>query len=66
MRRIEPRLLKLEAVAPAGRATCRGWCGTVLVDDDGNRGRPERCPDCGRLVRIRVLLHLVGIPLDAL
>lgn len=66
MRRIEPRLLRLEAIAPMGCATCRGWCGTVLVDDDDTRSRPERCPGCGRLVPIRCAVHLVGVPLDAL
>jgi len=37
----------------------------ALIDDDGNMDRPEHCPDCGRLVPITHLLHVVGMPLDA-
>ena len=60
------RLAALEARAPAGCATCRRWDGLVLADDRGNRSRPERCPACGRLVPIRVAVHLVGVPLSVL
>lgn len=47
-----------------GCEMCRVWSGMVLRDDDGNTSRPERCPDCGRVVPIWHELHLVGIPLD--
>ena len=59
------RLTTLEARTPAGCGTCRAWCGIVLADDDGNRSRPERCPGCGRLVQIRSVVLVVGVPLAA-
>ena len=59
------RLGRLEARTPAGCATCHDWYGLVLGDDEGHRGRPERCPDCGRLVPIRLVTVVVGVPLDA-
>ncbi len=64
--KVGPRLAKLEARVPVGCGVCRTWCHVVLRDDDGNRDRPERCPGCGRVVPIRLLLHIVGVPLDAL
>jgi hypothetical protein len=38
---------------------------TVLGDDQGARSRPERCPDCGRVVPIRHVVVIAGVPLDA-
>ena len=64
MRRVEPRLAKLEAAIPKGCQECRLWWDTVLVDDFGATVRPERCPGCGRLVPIRTVVHLVGVHLD--
>jgi hypothetical protein len=66
MSKLCPRLLKLQARRPVGCATCRTWCGIVLVDDAGACSLPERCPACGRLVPVRVAVHIVGVPLDAL
>lgn len=63
---IGARLTRLEARVPAGCATCPRWDGLVLADDAGNRSRPERCPDCGRVVPVRSLLILVGVPLAAI
>ncbi len=62
--RVKPRLIKLEVTLPKGCSICRDWWDTVLVDDDGTSQRPERCPQCGRLVPIRTLVHLVGVRLD--
>ena len=64
-RRIGARLARLEARAPIGCATCALWDGLVLGDDAGTRSRPERCPACGRVVPVRHLLVLVGVPLAA-
>ncbi|MDP9355237.1 MAG: hypothetical protein M3R02_08135 [Chloroflexota bacterium] len=63
--KVGPRLAKLEARVPVGCGVCRTWWEVVLRDDEGNRDRPERCPGCGRVVPIRLLLHIVGVPLDA-
>jgi hypothetical protein len=63
-RTLKTRLVTLEAARVGGCPTCRTWSGMVLRDDDGNRSRPECCPECGRLVPIWHELHLVGIPLD--
>ena len=62
--RVKPRLAKLEAALPKGCDECRTWWDTVLVDNFGATQRPERCPQCGRLVPVRITVHLVGIPLD--
>ena len=64
MRRVEPRLAKLEAAVPKGCDVCRHWWEVALVDDDGNTQRPEQCPGCGRLVPVRTWVHIVGIPVD--
>ncbi|MGC4107268.1 MAG: hypothetical protein QM753_13175 [Thermomicrobiales bacterium] len=68
-RRTAIRIAILEDTASArdeaGCPTCQAWPGLVLIDDNGNMDRPERCPDCGRLVPIIHLLHVVGMPLDA-
>ncbi len=66
MRRVEPRLVKLKAALPTGCDICRRWWEVAIVDDDGNTQRPERCPECGRLVPVRTWVHIVGVPLDAL
>jgi hypothetical protein len=66
VKRLAPRLEKLEATTPKGCPTCRLWHATVLQDDDGATDRPERCPHCRRLVPIRTRIHLVRVPLDAL
>jgi len=61
-----PRLRKLEARQPVRCPTCRRWDGMVLQDESGARTRPERCPECGRLVPVWVRVCLVGVPIDAL
>lgn len=61
---VRSRLAKLEALVPKGCDTCCWWWDTVLIDDDGNTQRPERCPDCGRLVPFRATVHIVGVALD--
>lgn len=44
------RLAALEAGALADCPTCRGWPRVVYEDAAGRRARPDRCPNCGRLV----------------
>jgi hypothetical protein len=59
------RLIRLEQeLRPVGCATCRYWMQTVIEDGEGNRSRPERCPGCGRLVPIRMIRRIIGVPLD--
>jgi hypothetical protein len=58
------RIVALETTVVRSCGTCHFWNGSVLRDDEGHRSRPERCPDCGRVVPIWHELHLVGIPLD--
>lgn len=60
---MEKRLDRLAVVwrAPEGCPTCRSWWGTVLGNDDGERSRPERCPECGRVVPIRSVVVVAGI-----
>lgn len=62
----ERRLARLEQQHQRGCGTCRHWVGAVLIDDDGQRSRPEWCPDCGRhaLVPCCAQVHIVGIPID--
>ncbi len=62
--KVKPRLAKLEVLTPKGCETCHSWWDTVLIDDDGQTQRPERCPGGGRLVPIRTVVHVVGVPLD--
>jgi len=62
---VATRLVALERLVPVGCATCRSWAEIVLGDEDGVRSRPERCPDCGRVVPIRHVVVIVGVPLDA-
>ena len=68
-RRTAARIATLETTVAAqqrkGCPTCSTWSTLVIVDDDENTIRPECCPDCGRLVPITHLLHIVGMPLDA-
>jgi hypothetical protein len=64
--RLTRRLQKLEARQPRGCPTCQHWCGTVLQDDDGMWSRSDRCPDCDRLVPIRVVAQILDVPLAAL
>ena len=59
------RLATLEARAPAGCATCRHWYGVVFEDEAGDRTRPDGCPDCGRLVPVRLVRVILGVPLEA-
>jgi hypothetical protein len=66
MTRLIPRIQKLEARQPVGCELCRYWCGTVLQGDDGACTRPKHCPECGRLVPIRTVVHLVGMALAAI
>jgi hypothetical protein len=66
LKTVATRLVVIERRVPIDCAVCRTWCGIVLGDEDCNRTRPERCPDCGRLVPIRHVVIFVGVPLDAL
>ena len=63
---LKRRIADLEFLTVVGCESCRFWHDTVLRDDEGNRSRPESCPDCGRYVAITHELHIVGIPLDLL
>jgi hypothetical protein len=63
-RRVQRRLAELEQTRQVVCLTCRWWFGRVRVDDTGTLSRPERCPDCGRVVPITCELHIVGLPLD--
>ncbi len=57
------RLDRIEAAVrpPVGCATCRDWHAVVLVGEDGLT-RPEKCPDCGRVVPVRERVY-VGVRL---
>ena len=59
------RLAALEARAPVGCPTCRTWSRVVYEDEAGNRTRPDRCPDCGRLVPVLLIRVIYGVPLEA-
>jgi hypothetical protein len=59
------RLVALEARMPVGCSTCRSWSRAVYEDDQGNRTRPERGPDCGRLVPMLLIRVVYGVPLEA-
>jgi hypothetical protein len=65
---IGTRVGKVEAVLrpPRGCSMCRRWDGSVVGDDTGKRSRPEVCPDCGRVVPVRMLAIVVGKDLDRL
>ena len=58
------RLAAVEARAPVGCPTCLSWSRVVYEDDQGNRTRPDRCPDCGRLVTVRLVRVVYGVPLE--
>jgi hypothetical protein len=60
--RLGKRLARVELIIrpEPGCATCRGWTGVVLEGDDGPH-RPERCPECGRVVPATVTVRLVGV-----
>ena len=62
MRKSAARLARLEALVRVGCDHCRSW--GPCVYEVGVRGpeRPERCPDCGRFVEIRLLRRIVLIP----
>ena len=62
MRRGEVRLRRLEALVPVGCDTCRCWGGVVYEIGDQGPERPERCPDCGRSVEIRLLRRIILVP----
>ncbi len=65
MKRREQRLRLLEARGAVGCATCRFW--GPCVSEVGDRGpeRGESCPDCGRVVEIRLLRRIILIPPEA-
>jgi len=58
---LDRRLGRLEERRPVGCPTCRAWGGVLFVGDDG-AVRPERCPECGRLVRTLTRVY-VGVNL---
>jgi len=62
------RLGKVEAVLrpSPGCSTCRRWDGNVVGDEAGKRSRPEACPECGRVVPVRMMAMVAGIDLDRL
>lgn len=35
--------------------------GTLIEDDTGAQSRPDQCPNCGKLIPIRLVLHLHGV-----
>jgi hypothetical protein len=65
-RRIAALEAQMQAMRAAGCTTCRGWCGFVIMDDDDRYSQPEWCPDCGRHVPYTHVVHIVGVPVDAL
>ena len=62
MRWGEVRLRRLEALAPVGCETCRLWGGVVYEIGDQGPERPDRCPGCGRFVKIRLLRRIILVP----
>ncbi len=68
MSAIGRRLGKVEAVLrpPPGCTVCRRWDGSVVGDKTGKRSRPEVCPECGRVVPVRMLAIVVGMDFDRL
>jgi hypothetical protein len=64
---IDGRLIRLEArLKPIGCATCRPWIGAVLCDESGACTRPERCPECGRIVPYQQIIELHAVSLEAI
>ena len=64
MTKLVARVTRMEQQRPLGCATCRHWGPAIYEDDDGQGGRPEQCPDCGRVVPIRLVRRYVGIRFD--
>jgi hypothetical protein len=62
------RLRKVEAVLrpTPGCSTCRRWDDNVVGDDMGKRSRPEMCPECERVVPVRMVAIVARIDLDRL
>lgn len=65
MKGLGKRVQLLEARLPVGCATCRCWDSTVVADSFGGRSRTDHCPDCGRVVPPRLVIHLEGVRWDA-
>jgi len=64
-RRLPKRLSRLDlALASTGCDACAGWSEIALGDDDGKSARPTICPNCGRVVPIRALVCIVGVPIE--
>jgi len=68
VRGMRSRLGKVEPVLrpQPGCPICRRWDGNVVGDDMGKRSRPEVCPECGRVVPVRMLVIVAGMDLDQL
>jgi heterodisulfide reductase subunit A-like polyferredoxin len=70
MKQAHLRVAAIEAVVDRTRhqgcTTCHQWCGLVIMDDDDRYSQPEWCPDCGRHVPYTHVVHIVGVPVDAL
>lgn len=56
---LDARLTKLREIyrRPEGCSTCRTWGPCRYVINDGDPSRPERCPDCSRLVPVQLTRH---------
>jgi hypothetical protein len=63
---LQSRIDTLVRTVPIGCKTCRTWTDMAIIDDDGDRSQPSRCPDCGRQVTVTTWVHIVGVPLDAI
>lgn len=57
--------VQVEGRQPAGCATCRLWDGVVVADSFGGRSLTDQCPDCGRILPPRLVIHLEGVRWDA-
>jgi hypothetical protein len=66
MRQAGRRLDRVQArIGPPPCQECRGWGAfTVVCDERGRCTRGEHCQSCGRVVRRRRVLVIVGIDLD--
>ena len=49
-----------------GCSVYRQWDGSVVGDETGKRSRPEVCPECGRVVPVRMLAIVASMDLDRL
>jgi hypothetical protein len=65
-RSVVTRLLRIEDALPEGCDHCRPWYEVTLGNEDGSTMRPESCPSCGRVVPIRMVHVVVGVPWEAL